>query len=52
MPDERRTLTDDEIVTTTSGEASSQWAVTDTDDDDMDTDADDSDADVDADDPS
>jgi hypothetical protein len=52
MPDERRTLTDDEILTTSSREEKPRWATTDTDDDDMDTDADDSDADVDADDPS
>ena len=52
MADEPRTLTDDEISTTSLREEASRWSLSDTgdDDDDMDTDADD--VDVDADDPS
>ena len=50
MEDDRTTLRDEDIETTTP--AGSEWEVADTDADDKDTDADDADQDADTDDPS
>jgi hypothetical protein len=52
MPEERKTLSEDEILTTSDAEQRARYGVTDADADDTDADTDDSDADADTDDPS